>query len=150
MSGPPLREVAAAVVVHDGRVLVQTRPEGRSWSGYWEFPGGKREAGEPVERCAERECREELGLAVSARRLLHVVEWSYPHVAVQVSFVLCEVPGEAPAPPEVTALEGQRVTWADATDLRRLRFLPANEEVLTLLERLLPPTPSSGGSASRR
>lgn len=124
--------VAAALVIHGGRVLVQTRPEGRHYEGYWEFPGGKLEAEESVEDCAVRECREELGLDVEPLSVLQEVNWSYPGRRVHVTFVRCRVPGgEAPRP---HPHDGQELRWADAEDLRSLRFLPANAEVI---ERLL-------------
>ena len=121
--------VAAAVLLHAGRVLVQTRPAGAHYAGFWEFPGGKLEPGESPAAGAERECREELGLEVRARETLCEVEWSYPGRRVRVHFVRCEADG-VPAP---EALDGQLLRWADADDLGTLRFLPANAEVLELL-----------------
>jgi mutator protein MutT len=141
---PVRREVAAAVVVHAGRVLVQTRPAGRGWSGYWEFPGGKLEAGEDAAACATRECEEELGLSVRVVRSLAVVDWEYPDTAVRVAFLLCAPAAAAVAasvaadPPAVRAREGQQVLWADRATLPTLRFLPANAGVLALLADLLP------------
>jgi mutator protein MutT len=125
--------IAAAVVLQGGRVLVQTRAPGRSWSGHWEFPGGKLEPGEDAAAAAVRECREELGLDVAVLGPLHEVEWSYPGARVRVSFLLCEpLAGARPR-----AAEGQELRWADADELQRLEFLPANAGVLALLvERL--------------
>ena len=53
---------AAALVDHDGRILVQKRPEGRPMAGLWEFPGGKCEPGETPESALIRELKEELGI----------------------------------------------------------------------------------------
>ena len=122
--------IAAAVVLHEGRVLVQTRGPGRSWSGHWEFPGGKLEPGEDAAAAAVRECREELGLDVAVLEPLHHVEWSYPGARVAVDFLLCELRGALTEP---RAAEGQQVRWADADDLSQLPFLPANAAVITLL-----------------
>ena len=122
--------IAAAVVLHAGRVLVQTRGPGRSWSGHWEFPGGKLEPGEDAAAAAVRECREELGLEVAVLEPLHSTEWSYPGVRVRVSFLLCELRAGSAAP---RPTEGQELRWADADELARLRFLPANAGVLALL-----------------
>jgi len=127
--------IAAAVVIHDGRVLVQTRPAGKDYAGSWEFPGGKIEAGESAHDCAVRECREELGLAVRPLVALDVVEWEYPGTAVHVIFVECEPVDDVAVHPA----EGQQARWADAGALRGLSFLPANAGVLALLaERLAP------------
>lgn len=128
MSEAPL-PIAAAVVLHEGRVLVQTRAPGRSWSGHWEFPGGKLEPGEDAAAAAVRECREELGLEVRVLEPLDVVEWTYPGARVRVSFFLC-APIGLPSPQPT---EGQELRWADASDLLSLPFLPANATVLSLL-----------------
>ena len=128
--------VAAAVVVHAGRVLVQTRPEGSHYAGYWEFPGGKLEPGEDVGGCAVRECAEELGLEVRAGDVLHQVAWSYPGRSVRVTFVSCTALDDDPEP---QALQGQELRWAGVDDLEALEFLPANAEVLAILTRQLRP-----------
>ncbi len=126
----PRTEVAAAVVVEGDRVLVQTRPAGRTYAGWWEFPGGKQEPDEDGPACAQRECREELGLAVRVLQPLHTVAWEYPGARVRVTFYLC-APAPGAAPPE--PVEGQELRWADVAALAELRFLPANAEVLELL-----------------
>lgn len=129
--------VAAAVVIHAGRVLVQTRPEGKAYAGFWEFPGGKIEPGEDASACAVRECREELGLDVLPGEALHEVSWEYPGTAVHVTFVQCE-PVRGSDACSVQPREGQQLCWADAEALASLTFLPANADVLRLLiERLL-------------
>ena len=134
MSDAPI-PIAAAVVLHEGRVLVQTRGPGRSWSGHWEFPGGKLEPGEDAAAAAIRECREELGLEVRVLEPLDTVEWTYPGARVRVEFFLC-APVGAPSP---LATEGQQLLWADADALLTLPFLPANARVLTLLASRLRP-----------
>ena len=60
-------EVAAAVMLRaDGReFLLAQRPEGKVYAGYWEFPGGKVEAGESVRDALVRELHEELGITVT-------------------------------------------------------------------------------------
>ena len=137
-AGPSVRRVAAAVIVHEGLVLVQTRAEAGPFQGYWEFPGGGVEDGESVEDCARRECEEELGLTVRVLERLHVEDWSYPDVRVCVEFLLC-APASAP---EATPREGQELRWATRADLQSLRFLPANVRVLELLAaRPSPPRP---------
>jgi mutator protein MutT len=138
---PVPRRVAAALVIHAGHVLVQTRPAGRSWQGWWEFPGGKLEAGEDAAACAEREVLEETGLAVVAGEVLHEVRWEYPGALVHVSFVLCAprlfvaagaLPDSRPMP-DAQPMEGQRLRWVGADELGSIAFLPANASLLPLL-----------------
>jgi 8-oxo-dGTP diphosphatase len=50
----------------DGSFLLTTRPPGKVYAGYWEFPGGKLEAGETVEQALRRELIEELGVTIGA------------------------------------------------------------------------------------
>lgn len=130
-----LREVAAAVIVRERRVLVQTRDAPARFAGCWEFPGGGVEAGESAAQCARRECLEELGLPVRAEAELHVEEWSYDEVDVRVRFLLCRVEEAAAAEPR--PLLGQELLWASAQDLSRLTFLPANARVIDKLRALL-------------
>lgn len=56
--------VAAALIAHDGTILVQQRPADKAHGGLWEFPGGKREAGESTTVALSRELEEELGICV--------------------------------------------------------------------------------------
>ena len=59
-------EVAVGVLIRmsDGALLLSTRPEGKAYAGFWEFPGGKIEAGETVEQALRRELQEELGITI--------------------------------------------------------------------------------------
>jgi len=63
---PSRVQVAVGVLIRpDGYFLLTTRPAGKDYAGYWEFPGGKLEQGETVAQALTRELREELGYAVS-------------------------------------------------------------------------------------
>lgn len=79
--------VAVGVLVRaDGAVLLADRPAGKPYAGYWEFPGGKIESGESVERALERELAEELGVLVRAADPWTVLEYEYPHAYVRLHF----------------------------------------------------------------
>jgi mutator protein MutT len=58
--------VVAAVIEHDGQVLIGQRPAGDRFAGRWEFPGGKVEAGESIAEALVRELREELNIEAEA------------------------------------------------------------------------------------
>ncbi|HWT19629.1 MAG TPA: NUDIX domain-containing protein, partial [Variovorax sp.] len=67
MTPREITEVAVGVLVApDGQFLLTTRPEGKVYAGYWEFPGGKVEAGETIEQALARELREEIGIEIGA------------------------------------------------------------------------------------
>ena len=86
-------EVAAAVVVFEGKILLARRHEGEL-AGLWEFPGGKLEPLETSTDAAERELLEELNLCVTAHERLLVLEHQYPTKRVRLHFVRCTpVPG---------------------------------------------------------
>ena len=81
-------EVAAAVMLRaDGsEFLLARRPEGKVYAGYWEFPGGKVEAGETVREALVRELREELGISVTACSPWLTRVFTYPHATVRLNF----------------------------------------------------------------
>jgi 8-oxo-dGTP diphosphatase len=83
-------DVAVGVLIDaDGRFLLTSRPEGKVYAGYWEFPGGKLEAGESVEDALRRELHEELGIAIGAAQPWKVEMVDYPHALVRLHF--CKV-----------------------------------------------------------
>lgn len=83
-------EVAVGVLIDkDGRFLLTSRPEGKVYAGYWEFPGGKLEAGETVEQALRRELQEELGITIAAAEPWKVELVDYPHARVRLHF--CKV-----------------------------------------------------------
>jgi len=88
-------DVAVGVLVErdadgvEGRFLLTTRPEGKVFAGYWEFPGGKLEVGESVEQALKRELHEELGITIGAVHPWKVELMDYPHARVRLHF--CKV-----------------------------------------------------------
>jgi 8-oxo-dGTP diphosphatase len=87
-------DVAVGVLIErngqrEGRFLLTSRPQGKVYAGYWEFPGGKLEPGETVEQALRRELHEELGITIG-----HAYPWKiemvdYPHALVRLHF--CKV-----------------------------------------------------------
>ncbi len=86
-------EVAAAVVVHDNKVLLARR-EGGDLHELWEFPGGKLERNETAAHAAERELAEELDIRILAGETLLVLEHQYPDKLVRLHFVACTLTDE--------------------------------------------------------
>ena len=86
----PVVEVAVGVLVRpDGQFLLTSRPPGKVYEGYWEFPGGKLEAGESVEQALRRELQEEIGITIAAAHPWRVEMVDYPHALVRLNF--CKV-----------------------------------------------------------
>lgn len=100
-------EVAVGVLVRgDGAFLLTSRPPGKVYEGYWEFPGGKVEAGETVEQALRRELREEIGVAVGPVHPWRVEVVDYPHALVRLNF--CKVYAWGG---ELQMHEGQQFAW---------------------------------------
>ena len=83
-------DVAVGVLINaQGEFLLTSRPEGKVYAGYWEFPGGKLEAGESVEAALRRELIEEIGIEIGAVQPWKVELMDYPHARVRLHF--CKV-----------------------------------------------------------
>ncbi|WP_284307729.1 NUDIX domain-containing protein [Hydrogenophaga electricum] len=103
----PVTEVAVGVLVgRDGRFLLTSRPPGKVYAGYWEFPGGKLEAGETVEQALRRELQEELGISIGPAHPWRDTLVDYPHALVRLHF--CKVFDWVG---ELQMREGQQHIW---------------------------------------
>lgn len=86
----PVVEVAVGVLLRpDGAFLLTSRPEGKAYAGYWEFPGGKLEPGETVEQALRRELIEEIGIRIGEAQPWRTELVDYPHALVRLNF--CKV-----------------------------------------------------------
>ena len=82
-------DVAVGVLMQGEAFLLTSRPEGKVYAGYWEFPGGKLEADESVEQALRRELQEELGITIGAAQVWKTQMVDYPHALVRLHF--CKV-----------------------------------------------------------
>lgn len=122
-------EVAAAVMQRaDGRFLLAQRPPGKLYAGYWEFPGGKIEAGEPPERALARELHEELGIDIERVYPWLTREYVYPHGHVRLNFFRVLAWRGEPHPREDQAIAWQALGVPSVSPM-----LPANAPVLASL-----------------
>jgi 8-oxo-dGTP diphosphatase len=122
-------EVAAAVIQRpDGAFLLAQRPPGKVYAGYWEFPGGKVEAGEPAAQALARELNEELGIGVETAYPWITRVFSYPHATVRLNFFRVTRWRGEPHP-----REDQAIAWQQAGVQAASPMLPANAPVLASL-----------------
>jgi len=129
MTSRPVVDVAVGVLIRpDGRFLLASRPEGKPYPHYWEFPGGKLEPGESVARALARELHEELGVDIGEAQPWVVREFDYPHAYVRLHF--CRVQHWRGEP---HAREGQSFRFCGLHDLPT-PLLPATLPVLRWLD----------------
>ena len=105
---PTRIEVAVGILIRasDGALLLTSRPSGKVRAGWWEFPGGKLEAGESVEQALRRELQEELGIVIGSAQVWKVTEHDYPHALVRLHW--CKV---TQWQGELVMREGQAMAW---------------------------------------
>jgi 8-oxo-dGTP diphosphatase len=120
----PLTRVAVAIIerVVDGeyQVLFAQRPVGKAYAGFWEFPGGKIEAGESVIDALIREIDEELGLRIKRATLWRTERFSYEHAHVELNF--CRSSNWSGEP---HGREGQAFAWQSPRAITLSPLLPA-------------------------
>jgi 8-oxo-dGTP diphosphatase len=106
--------VAAALFDVKGHVMLAQRPEGKSMSGLWEFPGGKIEKGEAPEKALIRELEEELKIKVNQTALkpLNFVSFDYPDFHLLMVLYACHEWEGDPYP-----VEGQKLSWVEPANL---------------------------------
>jgi len=127
MSAPV--DVAVAVLIRsDGEVLLARRPASKVYPGYWEFPGGKVEPGEPIRDALRREIHEELGIEVERAHPWIMRVFVYPHATVRLHFYRVHAWRGEPR-----ALEHQAIAWQRPENPELAPMLPANGPVLRAL-----------------
>lgn len=122
--------VSVAVLQHpDGTFLMAQRPQGKAYAGYWEFPGGKVEAGETPLHALVRELHEELGIEVETAYPWLTRVFTYPHATVRLNFFRVTSWEGAPH-----GREGQLLSWQRLPDLSVEPILPANTPIMRALQ----------------
>ena len=124
-------EVVAAVIIEQQRVFATQRGYGE-WQGWWEFPGGKLEAGENPEAALRREILEELATHVEVRERLCTVAHDYPNFHLTMHCYLCRV-----VTGNLSLLEHKASRWLSRSELEDVQWLPADVEVVDLLKEML-------------
>lgn len=124
-----LNVVAGALIDAAGKILISERPAGKNLAGYWEFPGGKIEAGETPEDALVRELNEELGIIVdkTAMAFVSTVSFDYPDFRLVMPLFACPRWQGAPS-----GREGQKTAWADIAEIASGEYPlpPADAELI--------------------
>ena len=122
-------EVAAAVLIRpDGQFLLTSRPEGKPYAGYWEFPGGKIEKDEFVLQALERELQEELGIRIEQTSPWITQIYAYQHATVRLHFYRVYTWHGNP-----TGCENQQLSWQAPDNITVSPLLPANQPIIRSL-----------------
>jgi mutator protein MutT len=122
-------DVSAALIFHQGKLLITRRHAKSHLGGLWEFPGGKREPGETFKQCLAREIREELGVTITVGGLFESITHAYPEKTVHLKFFVCRrLKGE----PQTLGCAALR--WVGRAELGDYDFPAADAQLLQKLQ----------------
>jgi len=113
-------------------ILVTQRPTQKSYSGYWEFPGGKKELNETSYQTLVRELKEELDIEVLSAEAWKRLEYEYPEKIIELNIWIVTKFRRDPQ-----GMENQAFQWVSLDKLAEIDFLPANKMVLTEIIQLM-------------
>jgi 8-oxo-dGTP diphosphatase len=121
-------EVSAALIFRDGKLLITRRHASSHLGGLWEFPGGKREAGESFEDCLVRDIRAARGVEISVGEVFEEMTHDYPEKTVHLRFFLCRFESGEPQ-----ALGCAAFKWIVKSELDDFEFPAADARLLEKL-----------------
>ena len=124
-------EVVAAVIRRGNEIFATQRGYGE-FKDWWEFPGGKMEAGESPVEALKREIREELNATIKVGELIQTVEWDYPSFHLTMHCFWCELACEA-----LHLNEHEAAAWLSADNLGSVKWLPADRDILVEIGKVL-------------
>ena len=121
-------EVVAAIIVKDHKVFATQRGYGE-WKDFWEFPGGKIDAGETPEEALCREIKEELDTEIAVGELFTTIDYDYPTFHITMHCYLCTIENGS-----LTLLEHEAAKWLSLEQLDSVTWLPADLLVIAELQ----------------
>lgn len=121
-------EVVAAIIQKGCRYFATQRGHGE-WKGWWDFPGGKIEAGETPEIALKREIKEELDVEISINGFLATIDMDYPKFHLKIHYYLCSLHKGEPK-----LLEAENARWLLLDELGELKWLPVDKAIIERLE----------------
>jgi len=121
-------QVTAAILWDRDRVLIARRKPGIKYAGFWEFPGGKVEAGESPEGCLVRELQEEFSITVGIEAFFAENIHAYPDRTIQLmAFTVRWLDGA------LTPVDHDLFKWVVPARLYRYDMLPADRPLVEKL-----------------
>ena len=120
-------EVVAAIIFRNGELFATQRGYGE-WKDWWEFPGGKMEAGESSEDALKREIREELSTDICIEEFLCTVEYDYPKFHLTMHCYLCSLMTDS-----LHLNEHEAAKWLTKDELNSVKWLPADAKLISHL-----------------
>ncbi len=125
----PFQEIGLALVFNkDGELLIDQRLDSGSMGGMWEFPGGKKELNEPIEKTITREIKEEIGIDIKLVEKLLSFEHTYSHKKLFFTVYICDFFSGKPR-----ALKCQKLLWVKPNRLLEFPFPAANTKIIFAL-----------------
>ena len=124
-------KVVAAIIIRDGKVFATQRGYGE-WKDWWEFPGGKIEAGECPQEALVREIREELDAEIEVGELIETVEWDYPAFHLTMHCFVCSLVSES-----MHLNEHEASAWLTRETLHSVKWLPADEGLILKIREII-------------
>tara|TARA_Y100001968_G_scaffold202875_1_gene186256 strand:+ start:1472 stop:1927 length:456 start_codon:yes stop_codon:yes gene_type:complete len=129
----PFEEIGIGIVFNEnGEVLIDQRLESSSMGGMWEFPGGKKNIDELIEKTIERELKEELGILVKVGTKLLSFEYVYTFKKLHFAVYICELISGEPKP-----FASQKLLWVSPEKLFNFSFPAANTKIISELHKYL-------------
>ena len=120
-------EVVAAIIRKGDKIFATQRGYG-DFKDWWEFPGGKMEAGETPEEALVREIKEELSTDIRVNKFLYTVDYDYPQFHLTMHCYMCSLLNEA-----LHLNEHEAARWLTADTLHTVNWLPADDLLLPLI-----------------
>ena len=129
----PSEEIGIGIIFNrNGEILIDQRLENSSMGGMWEFPGGKRELNEEIEKTIHREIMEELGISIKVEDKLISFDYAYSHKKLFFSVHLCKFISGNPKP-----IKSQKLLWVNPQKLSEFAFPAANAIIIRALHKYL-------------
>ena len=121
-------EVVAAIICKEDKIFATQRGYGE-WKDWWEFPGGKMEAGETQEEALKREIREELSTEIVVDRFISTIEYDYPAFHLTMHCYFCSLQSEG-----LHLNEHEASKWLSTIELNSVKWLPADLKVVEVIK----------------